>query len=180
VQPCWIALAALALPAAVGAADGWELFGPDKLGAARAQIAAQVELECAPLPDEPGATVCRPTQGASPRFAGAPVERVDLTFRDDRLDKVAGRLHESHFEALESFVVQRNGAGQDCSIRFRAGMGAELLNRIVLWRTADHALVIEQFQGKIDRSAFTYGTPHAMARMVRDKTAYPPGTRRDL
>jgi hypothetical protein len=180
MQPSWVVLAALVLPGAGAAADGWELFGPGQLGAGRAQIAAQIELECAPAQDAPGATSCRPVPGALPRFAGVPLERVELVFRDDRLEKVAGRVQESHFAALEGFVVQRSGAGQDCSIRFRAGMGAELLNRILLWRSRSYALVIEQFRGKIDQSAFTYGTADAMAALVREKTAYPPGARRDL
>ena len=180
MRPWWMALAALVLPGVAGAADGWELFGPDKLGTEREQIAAHIALECAPAQDAPGVTACRPASGAIPRFAGVPLERVDLLFRGDRLLKVAAHLHESHFGALEAFVVARHGAGQDCSIRFRAGMGAELLNRILLWRSTTQAMVIEQFQGKIDRSAVAYGTADAMAGMVRDKTAYPPGARRDL
>jgi hypothetical protein len=173
-------LAALALPLVARAADGWDLFGPARLGAPRAEVAARVALECMPLPDVPGATVCQPAAGALSTFGGVPVQRVELHFRADRLEKVAGRLQESQFAALEAFVVKRKGAGQDCSIRFRAGMGAELFNRILLWRAAGEALVIEQFRDKIDRSAFTYGTADAMADMVREKTAYPPGTRRDL
>jgi hypothetical protein len=180
IRSWWVALAALTLPGAAGAADGWDLFGPASLGAGRAEISARIELECTPAQHEPGTTVCRPAPRALPSFAGVPVQRVELVFRDDRLEQVAGRVHEPHFAALEAFVVGRNGAGQDCSIRFRAGMAGDLLNRILLWRRDGQALVIEQFQGKIDRSAFTYGTAAAMAGMVREKTAYPPGSFRDL
>jgi hypothetical protein len=180
MRSVWVVLLVLAIPGAVRAADGWELFGPARLGAGRAQLAAHIELQCTPGPEASGTTACQPPPGALPTFAGVPVQWVELVFRDDRLEKVAGHLHESNFAALEAFIVERNGAGQDCSIRFRAGMGAELVNRILLWRTADQALVIEQLQGKIDRSAFAYGTAEAMAGIVRDKTAYPPGSRRDL
>jgi hypothetical protein len=109
------------------------------------------------------------------------VQKIELTFRRDRLEKVVGRLHESHFEALEQFITAHAGAGRDCSYLFRGGMGAaEFVNRILLWRTAGYALVIQQFQGKIDRSAFSYGTQDAMADVVKERTAYPPRSRRDL
>jgi hypothetical protein len=162
------------------AEDGWELFGVDWVGASRAQISQQVQLDCQPVDGEASTLNCRPAPGAVQTFGGAPFQRLELTFRDERLEKVAGRLHESQFEALERFVTQRLGEGQNCSYVFRSGMAAESVNRIRLWRHARYALVIQQFQGKIDRSMFSYGTEAAMSDLVRQKTAYPPGSRRDL
>jgi hypothetical protein len=163
------------------AADGWELFGAEQVGASRAQISQQVQLDCQPVAGEADTLNCKPVPGAVQTFGGVPFQRLELTFRDERLEKVAGRLHESHFEALEHFVTQRLGEGQNCSYVFRGGMGAaEFVNRIRLWRSAGYALVIQQFQGKIDRSVFSYGTEAAMSDLVKEKTAYPPGSRRDL
>jgi hypothetical protein len=51
---------------------------------------------------------------------------------------------------------------------------------VYLWRIEAVRLVLEQFAGKIDRSSLVYGTDAALADLVREKTSYPPGTRRDL
>jgi hypothetical protein len=177
----WVAAVLAASPVAAAPVDGWQVFGPDALGVSREQVAAQVPLQCSSEAGEPDSLACQPASGALSGFAGVPVQKIELTFRGDRLEKVAGRLHESHFEALERFITAHAGEGSDCSYRFRGGMGAaEFVNRILLWRTPGYALVIQQFQGKIDRSVFNYGTQAAMADVVKEKTAYPPGSRRDL
>jgi len=177
----WVAAALVASAVAAEPADGWQVFGPDALGIGRDQVAVQMPLQCGSEDAEPDLLVCQPAPGAMSTFAGVPVQKIELTFRGDRLEKVTGRLHESQFEALERFITARAGAGRDCSYLFRGGMGAaEFVNRILLWRAPDYALVIQQFQGKIDRSVFSYGTPAAMAEVVKEKTAYPPRSRRDL
>jgi hypothetical protein len=171
----------IASPVTAAPADGWQVFGPDALGVSREQVAAQVPLQCSSQDGEPDVLACQPAPGALNSFAGVPVQKIELTFRRDRLEKVAGRLHESQFAALEQYVTARHGSGRDCSYLFRGGMGAaEFVNRILLWQMPGYALVIQQFQGKIDRSVFSYGTQAAMADVVKEKTAYPPRSRRDL
>lgn len=175
--------AALLAASAVAAQlpEGWELFGPDAIGITREQVAGQLPLQCTPEQEAPEIVACQPAAGVQYRFAGMPLQKLVLTFRNDRLEKVAGRFAESRFEAFEQFITARAGPGRDCSTQFRGGMGtAEFVNRILLWRAPGYALVIQQYEGKIDRSAFSFGSEAAMADVVREKTSYPPGTRRDL
>jgi hypothetical protein len=51
---------------------------------------------------------------------------------------------------------------------------------VQLWSSGDVALVLEQYAGKIDRAALTYGDAEAMAPLLARKRAYPPGAWRDL
>ena len=57
---------------------------------------------------------------------------------------------------------------------------AEFEAGVHLWAHDGMSLVLEQFAGKIDRSVLAYGTAAAMADLVRSKTSYPRGVRRDL
>jgi len=42
------------------------------------------------------------------------------------------------------------------------------------------SVVLEQYAGKIDRGALSYGSESAMVELVRKVTSYPRGARRDL
>jgi hypothetical protein len=162
------------------AADGWEVFGAEQLGLSRDQLMAQIALECEPAQAASGLQTCKPAPEALRSLAGVPAQQVELKFREGQLEKVSARLNEANFEALEQYLAQRYGPGEDRSYRFRSGMGAELTNRVLLWRTERFALVIQQFAGKIDRSSLSCGTHEAMAEIVREKTSYQPGSRREF
>jgi hypothetical protein len=169
-------LAALALAmagAGSAAQDAWDALGPGAIGASRAQLAAQVPLAC-------GADVCRPAADAASRFAGAPVERIDLAFDADRLARVTVRFGTQHYARVLDAVRERFGEGADHSYQARAGMAGEFAAGVFVWSRPDLALVLEQYAGKIDRAQLVYGTPQALAELVRDKTATPRGARRDL
>lgn len=166
--------AALALGCSeAGAEDPWAALGPARIGAARAEIEARTPLHCQ-------AAVCVPPGAAPTHFAGVPVQRVELHFEGERLAKVTILLGEQHYTALRDALRTRFGEGADHSFLARAGMAGEFAAGVVVWSRPELALVLEQYAGKIDRSRLVYGTPEALAELVRAKTAIRRGTLRDL
>lgn len=170
-----ILLAAASWP--VCAQDLWERLGPDRIGASRAEIAGTLPLACS---GDEEAAVCTWAGGTRPTFAGARVERVELRFAQDRLVRAIVRLSDRDYHALLDFLRGRFGASDDRSFRARGGMASEFEAGVHLWHAAGVSLVLEQFAGKIDISALTYGNEAAMADLVGAKTSYPRGSRRDL
>jgi len=169
--PAALALATAALGAA--AQDAWDALGPAAIGASRAQLETRVALQCQ-------ADVCRPAAGAADRFAGVPIERIDLAFDAERLARVTVRFGTQHYERVLDAVRERFGEGADHSYLARAGMAGEFAAGVFVWSGPGLALVLEQYAGKITRAQLVYGTPQALAALVRDKTATPRGARRDL
>jgi hypothetical protein len=159
-------------PGAV-AQEAWDALGPSAIGIRRAQLEARAVLQCQ-------ADTCRPAPGAADRFAGAPIERIDLAFDADRLARVTVRFDTQDYERVLNAVRERFGEGADHSYLARAGMAGELAAGVFVWSGPDLALVLEQYAGRITRSQLVYGTPQALAALVRDKTATPRGARRDL
>jgi hypothetical protein len=166
------------LPWAAGAADLWDQLGPARIGADRAEIAGEIAMTCSPAA---AAQVCTASVEPGRTFAGLPVQAVDLRFAEERLVRVALRLNERHYRALLVFLGEQFGVSDDRTFRARGGMAmAEFEAGVHLWVHDGVSLVLEQFAGKIDRSMLTYGTAATMAELVRSKTSYPRGARRDL
>jgi hypothetical protein len=159
--------------ASAQAQDAWEALGPARIGAARADVEANVPLQCE-------AMLCVPVAGALTRVAGVPVQYVELRFDGGRLAQVTIRLAEQHYAALLETLREKFGPGADHSYQARAGMAGEFVAGVFLWSGPEVVLVLEQFAGKITRSELVYGTPQALADLVRAKTATPRGARRDL
>lgn len=153
--------------------DAWDVLGPAAIGAARERLETQVALRCQAL-------VCRPAPEALSRFAGAPAERIELAFDADRLARVTVRFDTRHYEQVLDAVRRRFGDGADHSYQARAGMAGEFAAGVFVWSRTDLALVLEQYAGKITHAQLAYGTPQALAELVRAKTATPRGARRDL
>jgi hypothetical protein len=166
----------LAWPAC--AADLWDRLGPARIGATRAEMVAELPMMCSSADRD---EVCVVSAGGGKNFAGVPVSGVELRFSHELLVRAAVTLNERYYAPLLSFLGAQLGASDDRSFRFRGGMGAvEFEAGVHLWEHEGVSLVLEQFAGKIDRSAFTYGNAAAMADLVRSKTSYPRGARRDL
>lgn len=160
------------------AADLWDQLGPAKLGAAQAQIVEQIPMACSAGAD---GQVCTTTAGTGQTFAGLPIRAAELRFAEERLARVAVKLSEQSYRSLLAFLSAQFGPAEDRSFRARGGMAAaEFEAGVHLWEHDGVSLVLEQFAGKIDRSVLTYGSPGAMADLVRSKTSYPRGARRDL
>jgi hypothetical protein len=178
LHPRWALAALLAvLTWPAWAADLLARLGPDRIGVTRAEIAGQLPLTCSAA--ETG-DMCSPAAGATDTFAGLPVDRVELLFAQDRLARATVRLSDRDYDALLDFLRARFGESDDRSFRARGGMASEFEAGVHLWQAAGVSLVLEQFAGKIDSSALTYGSEAAMADLVRAKTSYPRGSRRDL
>jgi hypothetical protein len=178
LHPRWalaILLAALTWPA--WAEELWVRLGPGRIGVTRAEIGRQLPLACSAA--ETG-DLCSPSVGATDTFAGLPVHRIELRFAQDRLARATVRLSDRDYGALLDFLRVRFGESDDRSFRARGGMAAEFEAGVHLWQAAGVSLVLEQYAGKIDSSALTYGNEAAMADLVRAKTSYPRGSRRDL
>jgi hypothetical protein len=135
-------------------------------------------MQCSPSGTQ---QVCAIAAGESETFAGISVRSMELHFVQEQLVWVSVTLGERHYAALLSFLSARFGASDDRTFRARGGMAAaEFEAGVHLWHPHGVSLVLEQFAGKIDRSRLTYGSQQAMADLVRGKTSYPRGARRDL
>jgi hypothetical protein len=59
-------------------------------------------------------------------------------------------------------------------------MAGQFEDQIRIWETDRFVLIAQQFDNKIDRSSVIYGTPRAMAPLLREIKATPRGGLRDL
>ena len=157
----------------VAGQDAWETLGPALIGSLRADVEVSVALQCQ-------VSVCAPAAGSVTRVAGVPVQHVELRFDEGRLAQVTIHLGEQHYVALLETLRQKLGEGADHSFQARAGMAGEFVAGVFVWSVPGVTLVLEQYAGKITRSQLVYGTPQALADLVRAKTAVRPGTRGDL
>ena len=165
------------VPARALAADAWEALGPARIGAGFEQISRDAALKC---DVRGGRAVCAVTSSGPVLFSGVLVARVEALFRESALERVNVSLATTQYEALHRVVTAHYGAGEDCSFLAIAGMAAEFVAGVFVWRVGTTSVVLRQYAGKIDRSALSYGTEESMADVVRKARAYPRGARRDL
>lgn len=159
------------------AADAWDALGPGRIGASFDEMAQAVALAC---DSETGHRVCTVSSQISIVFAGLPVTRIEAVFDDFRLERARVTLGLQRYKGLFQFLTARFGEGEDHSFLAIAGMGGEFAAGVHVWHTGASSLVLEQYAGKIDRSALTYGSESSMADLVRKVSVYPRGARRDL
>jgi hypothetical protein len=168
-----IALAA-GLRTASAADDYAEAIGLARIGTPIERLAAALALRC----DD--AVPIRKCSLPAGHFAGVPVTRIDAAFRDDRLAQVTLRLDTTHYRALLEALRARLGEPEDRTYRARAGMAGEFEAGVKLWSAGEVAAVLEQYAGKIDRAALTFGDAEAMHATLAEKRSYAPGDFRDL
>jgi len=158
-------------------ADAWEVLGPTHIGRPLDEVSKEISLTC------DGGTVrqvCATDAKAMVPFGRVPARKIQALFDDARLSKVTVIFSDLHYPTLLRFLTDRFGNGEDRSYVARAGMAGEFSAGVYLWRQAGVSVVIEQYAGKIDRGALSYGSESAMAELVRKLTSYPRGARRDL
>lgn len=158
-------------------ADGWESLGPAHIGASFDEVSRNTALTCK---REARSRVCTLSSHAPIAFAGVAATGIEATFDDDRLQRVRVSLQVGHYEELLRILTARYGEGEDHGFVAIAGMSGDFAAGVFVWRTAALSLVLEQYAGKIDRSALTYGTESSMAGLLRKVNAYARGARRDL
>ena len=161
---------------AVGA-DAWDSLGPGRIGATFDEISQDIALACGTQTER---RVCAVSSQAPLFFADMPVTRIETVFEDSRLERVNVTLGNKQYANLFRVLTARYGEGEDHSFVAIAGMGGDFVAGVHVWRTAASSLVLEQYAGKIDRSALTYGSESSMAGLVRKVSAYARGARRDL
>ena len=172
-----LVVAALCASASGLAADVWEALGPARIGAGFEQISQDAALKC---DVQGGRTVCTASSSGPVLFSGVLVARVEALFRESALERVNVSLATTQYDALHRVLATHYGAGEDCSFLAIAGMAAEFVAGVFVWRVGTTSVVLQQYAGKIDRAALSYGTGESMADLVRKARAYPRGARRDL
>ena len=174
------ALVAMLLAPALAQAqalDAWEPVGPARIGASFDEVSRDAPLACS---EEGSRRFCTLSAQATIVFAGVPVTRIEALFEGSRLERVKVVLGVRQYQDLLRVLTAHYGEGEDRSFLAIAGMGVDFMAGVYVWHTATSSLVLEQYAGKIDRSALTYGSAPAMADLVGKSNAYPRGARRDL
>ena len=158
-------------------ADAWESLGPARIGASFDEVSHGTALTCK---KEAAPRVCAVSSQAPIAFAGVAATSIEATFDDDRLQHIKVSLGVGQYQELLRILAARYGEGEDHGFVAIAGMSGDFTAGVFVWRTAALSLVLEQYAGKIDRSALTYGTESSMAGLIRKVNAYARGARRDL
>ncbi len=174
------ALVVLLLASTVGqarSADAWDSLGPARIGASFDDVSRNTALTCK---RDAAPRVCAVSLQAPIAFAGVAATSIEATFDDDRLQRVRVSLQVGNYEELLRILTARYGEGEDHGFVAIAGMSGDFAAGVFIWRTGALSLVLEQYAGKIDRSALTYGIESSMAGLVRKVNAYARGARRDL
>jgi hypothetical protein len=158
-------------------ADAWESLGPAHIGASFDEVSRSTAYACR---GEAAPRVCAVSSQTPIAFAGVPATGIEAMFDDYRLQRIKVSLGVGQYEELLRILTARYGEGEDHGFVAIAGMSGEFAAGVFVWRTAALSVVLEQYAGKIDRSALTYGTESSMAGLVRKVNAYARGARRDL
>jgi hypothetical protein len=158
-------------------ADAWESLGPARIGAGFDEVSRSIALTCK---KETARQTCAVSLRAPIAFAGVPATSIEASFDDGRLQRIRVSLAVGQYEELLRILTARYGEGEDHGFVAIAGMSGDFTAGVFVWRTAALSLVLEQYAGKIDRCALTYGSESSMAGLVRKVNAYARGARRDL
>ena len=160
-----------------GEPDVWDRLGPERIGAGFDDVAQRIALHCGA---EAARRVCTVSSPTSIVFADVTVVRIEAVFGDSRMEQVRVTLGIKQYANLFRVLTARYGEGDDRSFNAIAGMGGDFAAGVHVWRVAAVSLVLEQYAGKIDSSALTYGSASSMADLVRKANSYARGARRDL
>jgi len=97
-------------------------------------------------------------------------QSLDVLFRGQALAQVRGLFAEKHHAAMLERLRAALGTPEDRSFRIRAGMAGTFEAGVHVWHVERAAgswfLVLEQYAGKIDRSALTWGDAQAMDTLL--------------
>jgi hypothetical protein len=159
------------------AADVWESVGPARIGASFDEVSRIASLACS---GEAAHRVCTALSTEPVVFAGVPALRIEAVFEDSRLALVKVTFGIKQYANLFRVLTARYGEGEDRSFVAIAGMGGDFVAGVFIWHASAASVVLEQYAGKIDRSALTYGSESSMADLIRKANSYPRGAHRDL
>ena len=123
---------------------------------------------------------CEPLPGVLDTLGDAKVGSAQALFIDDELAMVTVYFSEREFGKVLAYTMQQLGEGQDWTVTIRGGMNAGFKDHIVIWEQEKLHALLQQFDRKIDRASLTYGSPRAMAELLKRIKATPAGGVRDL
>jgi len=176
IVSCWGLLSVGAL----AADDIFDGLAPELVGSELGSVLEGAELACRQDRADPQIRRCIPLPGALKALGGVGVNAVEARFDDQRLTQVIIYLPEPRFAAVLPVLSARFGGGKEWNVILRAGMAGQFEDQIRIWETDRFVLIAQQFDGKIDRSSVIYGSPRAMAPLLRQIKSTPPGGVRDL
>ncbi len=176
---CVVAIALASSPPVLGG-ELFEGLGPELIGAELIKVLEGAELACHQDSADGSVRRCQPLPGALDTIAGAKITSAEALFVDDRLAMVSVYFSDRDFAKVSAYVTQKLGSGQDWSVTLRGGMNMGFKDQIAIWERSDLHAVLQQFDRKIDRASLMYGTPQAMAEVLKRIKATPPGGVRDL
>jgi hypothetical protein len=166
-------------PVAAGVAP-LEGFDPLVPGAARVGLEARMQFDCATQSRDQRCRV--PAPPALPD--GVAPKALEVLFRDQALAQVQGLFDEKHHAGMLARLRAALGPPEDRSFRTRAGMAGAFEAGVHVWSlesaTGNWFVVLEQYAGKIDRSALTWGDEPAMRSLLERVRRPGRGEARDL
>lgn len=112
-------------------------------------------------------TVCRPEGGLL--HLGVPVREMTLEYRDELLGTIRIVFDENQFQTLAHRLGVELGPGESRDERLRAGMGGIIDNRILVWRSNERIVMLEQYSAKVTLSSLRYSTLTAFDDLMRER-----------
>ena len=176
-------VAASILACSAAASYAGELFeglGPELIGSELTTVLEGAELGCKQDSADASLRRCQPLPGALDTIGGAKVTNAEALFVDKQLALVTVYFSERDFQKVLAYVAPKLGEAQEWTVTIRGGMNAGFKDQIFIWEQEHLHTVMQQFDLKIDRASLTYGSPRAMAEVLRRIKATPPGGVRDL
>ena len=167
-------------PLAASASDVFDGLAPSLIGAELTTVLEGAELACRQDSNAPAVRRCKPLPGALDALDGAPVTSVEALFQDKLLAQVTIYFQQSRFADVKRTLIGRLGEATDWSVIIRSGMAGTFKDEVLLWERDDLVMIAQQYDQKIDRSSVIYGSPAAMAPLLRQIKSTPPGATRDL
>jgi hypothetical protein len=175
--------AAACLVWSVTLAHAGEVFdglGPELIGTELTSVLEGAELACRQDAADASVRRCQPLPSALDTIGGAKATSVEALFLDGELTQVSVYFSERDVAKVIAHVTQRLGEGQDWTVTIRGGMNAGFKDQILIWEQEKVSALLQQFDHKIDRASLIYGSPKAMAELLKRIKATPPGGVRDL
>lgn len=124
-------------------------------------------------------TQCRAV-GESLEYLGLPVLAVTLEFRGELLNRTTVLFEETRFAQAEGSLTARLGPPEMHDEQLRSGMAGAFANRVRVWRSEGNVVMLEQYSGKITRSALRYLTQADYRELMRARDAMRVRGTRDL
>jgi hypothetical protein len=174
------AVVLLSSAALAGAGELFEGLGPQLLGSELTAVLEGAELACKQDSADASVRRCQPLPGALDTLSGAKITSAEALFVDQELAMVTVYFSDRDFAKVAADAKAKLGEPQDWSVILRGGMNMGFKDQIFIWERDDVQAVLQQFDRKIDRASLIYGTPPAMAEVVKRIKATPPGGVRDL